>query len=42
MDAVQQFADKIGIAVPKTFVVGGASKVSNASDVFLWETFFVF
>ncbi|CAF5124661.1 unnamed protein product, partial [Rotaria sp. Silwood1] len=26
MDAVQQFADKLGAPVPKTFVVGGASK----------------
>lgn len=26
MDAVQQFADKLNIPVPKTFVVGGASK----------------
>lgn len=26
MDAVQQFADQLGIAVPKTFLVAGASK----------------
>jgi len=26
MDAVQQFADKMGIAVPKKFMIGGASK----------------
>jgi hypothetical protein len=29
MDAVQQFAQKLGIAVPKTFFVGGASKVNR-------------
>jgi hypothetical protein len=29
MDAVQQFAQKLGIPVPKTFVVGGASKVKT-------------
>jgi hypothetical protein len=28
MDAVQQFADKQGITVPKNFVVAGASKVN--------------
>jgi hypothetical protein len=27
MDAVQQFADKYNIPVPKTFFVAGASKV---------------
>ncbi|CAF1001048.1 unnamed protein product [Adineta steineri] len=26
MDAVQEFAGKLGVAVPKTFVIGGASK----------------
>jgi len=29
MDAVQQFADKLNISVPKTFLVAGASKVSQ-------------
>jgi hypothetical protein len=29
MDAVQQFADKLNIPVPKTFLVGGASKVGQ-------------
>ena len=28
MDATQQFAEKLGIAVPKHFVVAGASKVN--------------
>ncbi len=28
MDAVQQFATQLGIPVPETFVVSGASKVS--------------
>jgi len=26
MDVTQQFADRIGITVPKTFVISGASK----------------
>jgi hypothetical protein len=30
MDAVQQFADKLNIPVPKTFVVAGASKVKRS------------
>ncbi len=29
MDAVQQFAEKLGLPVPKTFLVAGASKVNR-------------
>jgi hypothetical protein len=29
MDAVQQFADKLNLPVPKTFLVAGASKVNQ-------------
>jgi hypothetical protein len=32
MDAVQQFAEKLGIPVPKTFVVAGASKVNRVRN----------
>jgi hypothetical protein len=35
MDAVQQFADKLGVPVPKTFVIGGASKVNKCLNFFL-------
>lgn len=35
MDAVQQFAEKMGLAVPETFVVGGASKVDPCSSFLL-------
>jgi len=34
MDAVQQFADQKSIPVPKTFLVAGASKVSQILDFF--------
>ena len=30
MDAVQQFVQQLGLTVPKTFVIGGASKVKPA------------
>jgi hypothetical protein len=32
MDAVQQFAAQLGISVPETFVVSGASKVSYSLE----------
>lgn len=35
MDATQQFAEKLGCPVPKTFVIAGASKVSCYSIIFL-------
>ena len=35
MDATQQFADKLGIPVPKTFVVAGASKVNWTALIYL-------
>jgi len=34
MDAVQQFAQKLGVAVPQKFVIGGASKVDKLFDFF--------
>jgi hypothetical protein len=34
MDATQQFADQKSIPVPKTFLVAGASKVSQILDFF--------
>jgi hypothetical protein len=33
MDAVQQFAEKLGVPVPKTFVIGGASKVNKLLNI---------
>jgi hypothetical protein len=33
MDAVQQFAEKLGIPVPKTFAVAGASKVNRLKNL---------
>jgi hypothetical protein len=33
MDAVQQFAKEIGVTVPQTFLVGGASKVNKAFNL---------
>jgi len=35
MDAVQQFADKLGLPIPKTFVIAGASKVNKCLNLFL-------
>jgi hypothetical protein len=34
MDAVQQFAKQIGLVVPQTFVIAGASKVNKCSILF--------
>jgi hypothetical protein len=41
MDAVQQFAQSIGVVVPQKFVVAGASKVNRLSNLFLMTKFFI-
>ncbi len=33
MDAVQQFAQTLGVTVPQKFVIGGASKVNKLSNL---------
>jgi hypothetical protein len=35
MDAVQQFAQQLGVAVPQKFVIGGASKVDKLFNFLL-------
>jgi hypothetical protein len=34
MDAVQQFAQSIGVIVPQKFFIGGISKVNKLSNLF--------
>jgi hypothetical protein len=33
MDAVQQFAQQIGVIAPQKFLIGGASKVNKLSNL---------
>ena len=39
MDAVQQFAQQIGVVVPQKFIIGGASKVDRLAEIFFREGF---
>jgi hypothetical protein len=42
MDAVEQFADKLGLPVPKTFFIGGASKVNKYLKFFFFANRILF